>query len=130
MEPHRPRACGDARCAADAREPLRSLLYRYWFWEWLFVDVASARGLCQRAAAWRHNVAQRRHLPVYMRRWMVLGAANLGIAAVLEKALAWMLSAAVFYTNSCIAVCVLFVTFVGWAYLGRATPAGVRGGRV
>jgi hypothetical protein len=106
------------------REPLRSLLYRYWFWEWLFIDLAGVRDLYARAAAWRHNVAQRRHLPVYMRRWLALMAANLAVAAVLEKALACMLSAAVFYTNSCIAVCVLFVTFVGWVYLGRCAPAG------
>lgn len=108
--------------AADVGESLRSLLYRYWFWEWLFVDLASASGLYQRSAAWRHNVAQRRHLPIYMRRWLVLMAANLSMAAVFEKALAWMLSAAVFYTNSCIAVCVVFVTFVGWLFLGRSAP--------
>jgi hypothetical protein len=100
-------------------ESLRSLLYRYWFWEWLFVDLRQVAGVYQRAAAWRHNVGQRRHLPVYMRRWLVVTAANLAVAAVLEKALAWMLSAAVFYTNTCIAVCVLLVTFVGWLLLGR-----------
>ena len=110
--------------AAEMRESLRSLLYRYWFWEWLFVDVASARGTYQRHAAWRHNVEQRRHLPVYMRRWLALMAFNLVVAAVLEKSLDWMLSAAVFYTNTCISICVLFVTFVGWLYLGRAAPSG------
>ena len=106
------------------RESLHSLLYRYWFWEWLFVDLARVRDVYQRAAAWKHNVAQRRHLPVYMRRWLVVTAANLGVAAVLEKALSWMLSAALFYTNSCIAVCVVFVTFVGWLFLGHAQGRG------
>jgi hypothetical protein len=86
------------------RESLQSLLYRYWFWEWLFVDMTRVRDVYQRAAAWRHNVAQRRHLPTYMRRWLVVTAANIGVAAVLEKALAAMLSAAFFYTNGCIAV--------------------------
>jgi hypothetical protein len=113
--------------AADVGESLRSLLYRYWFWEWLFVDLASATGLYQRSAAWRHNVAQRRHLPTYMRRWLVLMAANLSVAAVFEKALAWMLSAAVFYANSCVAVCVVVVTFVGWLFLGRSTSIGGSG---
>lgn len=108
-------------------ESLHSLLYRYWFWEWLFMDMTRARDVYQRAAAWRHNVAQRRHLPTYMRRWLVVTAANIGVAAVLEKALAAMLSAAFFYTNGCIAVCVLFVTFVGWVFLGAA---GVPPGRV
>ncbi len=110
--------------ADDVRESLHSLLYRYWFWEWLLVDMASARGPYQRAAAWRHNVAQRRHLPVYMRRWLVVIAANLGVAAVFEKALGWMLPAAAFYTNGCVAVCVLAVTFVGWVFLGRSGPTG------
>jgi len=102
------------------QEPLRSLLYRYWFWEWLFVDMSRIRDVYQWTAAWRHNVAQRRHLPTYMRRWLLVTAANLGVAAVLEKALAAMLSAAFFYTNGCIAVCVLTVTFVGWVFLGAA----------
>jgi hypothetical protein len=105
---------------AALEESLRSLLYRYWFWEWLFIDLHKVVGVYQRAAAWRHNVGQRRYLPIYMRRWLVVTAANLGVAAVLEKALAWMLSAAFFYTNGCIAVCVLFVTFVGWLVLGCA----------
>jgi hypothetical protein len=105
----------------QAQPPLSSLLYRYWFWEWLFVDMSRARGLCERAAAWRHNVAQRRHLPVYMRRWLVVLAANVGAGALFEKALAWMVSAAAFYASGCIAVCVLFVTFVGWLFLGRHT---------
>lgn len=107
-------------------ESLHSLLYRYWFWGWLFVDLREAAGVYQRAAAWRHNVAQRRYLPVYMRRWLFVTAANLGVAAVLEKALAWMLSAAFFYTNGCIAVVVLLVTFVGWLFLGYS--GNLRGG--
>jgi hypothetical protein len=106
-------------------ESLPSLLYRYWFWEWLFVDPRKVAGVYQRAAAWRHNVSQRRYLPIYMRRWLVVTAANLGVAAVMEKMLAWMLSAAVFYTNTCIAVCVLFVTFVGWLLLGTMQDGGL-----
>lgn len=111
---------------ASLRESLRSLLYRYWFWEWLFVDLSRVRDVYQRAAAWRHNVAQRRHLPTYMRRWLVVTAANIGVAAVLEKALAAMLSAAFFYTNGCIAVCVLVVTFIGWLFLGAAAVPPAR----
>ena len=99
-------------------EPLSSLLYRYWFWEWLFVDMTRVRDAYQHAAAWRHNVAQRRYLPIYMRRWLVVVAANLGAGALLEKVLTSMLGAAVFYTNGCIAVCVVVVSFAGWLYLG------------
>ena len=99
-------------------EPLTTLLYRYWFWEWLFVDMTRARDVYQRAAAWRHNVAQRRYLPIYMRRWLFVVAANLGLGALLEKVVASMLGAAVFYTNSCIAVCVVVVSVAGWLLLG------------
>jgi len=102
-----------------ALEPLSSLLYRYWFWEWLFMDMTRACDVYQRSAAWRHNVAQRRHLPVYMRRWLFLVAANLCAGALLER-LAAMLGAAVFYTNGCIAVCVVAVSFAGWLFLGFA----------
>src|ERR1700736_3394072 len=75
---------------SDVRESLRSLFYRYWFWEWLFVDLACVRDRYQRSAAWHHNRAQRRHLPVYMLRWMFMLAANLALAAALEKALLWV----------------------------------------
>jgi hypothetical protein len=115
-----------ASSASPTVEPLRRLLYRYWFWEWLFMDLGRARDVYQRAAAWRHNVAQRRHLPTYMRRWLFVVAANVAMGALLEKTLAAMLSAAVFYTNSCIAVCVFAVSFVGWLFLGYAAPVGSR----
>jgi hypothetical protein len=45
-----------------------TLLYRYFFFGWLFQDV-SRGNLLERAAAWRHNRSQARWLPTYMRRW-------------------------------------------------------------
>jgi len=100
-------------------ESLRSLLYRYWFWAWMFADMSRARDAYQRAAAWRHNVAQRRYLTIYMRRWLVLCALNFAVGGVLEKPLALMLPAAVFYTNFCLAVCVFAFAFIGWLFLGQ-----------
>src|SRR5689334_9819571 len=52
-------------------EPLHSLLYRYFFFDWLFRDV-SRGNLLERAAAWRANREMRRYLPVYLRRWLVI----------------------------------------------------------
>ena len=98
-----------------ARTP--SVLYRYFLYGWLFRDAGSGTA-AERFASLRHNREQARWLPTYMRRWLVVTAANIGVAAVLEKALAAMLSAAFFYTNGCIAVCVLAVTVVGWVFLG------------
>lgn len=48
--------------------PFSTLLYRYFFFGWLFKD-ANQGNLLERAAAWRHNQAQARWLPTYMRRW-------------------------------------------------------------
>jgi hypothetical protein len=111
------------RPSLPSAEPLHRLLYRYWFWQWLFMDMTRARDVYQRAAAWRHNVAQRRHLPVYMRRWLFVIVANVCAGALLEKAVAATLAAAVFYTSGCIAVCVVTVSVAGWLLLGRAEPA-------
>jgi len=65
-----------------ASEPLHSLLYRYFFFDWLFSDV-SRGSLLERAAAWRSNREMRRYLPVYLRRWLVIfiGGYGMGVAA-------------------------------------------------
>ena len=48
------------------------LLYRYWFYGWLFVDV-NRGSLFERAAARRLNQSRSRWLPTYLRRWTLLG---------------------------------------------------------
>jgi hypothetical protein len=48
------------------------LLYRYWFYGWLFRD-ANRGNLLERAAAVRYNRTHSRWLPTYLRRWTVLG---------------------------------------------------------
>src|SRR5512139_333918 len=69
--------------AGVAGEPLWHLVYRYWFWGWLFLDVNTG-DLLRRAAAWRHNVRQRVHLPVYMRRWLVALVLTGAVAVAVE----------------------------------------------
>jgi hypothetical protein len=104
----------DLSLAGTPAEPLWQLLYRYWFWDWLFRD-ASQGDLVRRAAAWRHNVAQRMHLPVYMRRWLALVGLAFLSALVIELALGAREFAALFYV-----VCVLSVvveTVAGVAYV-------------
>jgi len=51
---------------------LAQLLYRYWFYGWLFHDV-NRGNLFERAAARRHNQARSVWLPTYLRRWTLLG---------------------------------------------------------
>ncbi|MGE5471601.1 MAG: hypothetical protein ACM3X0_12450 [Bacteroidota bacterium] len=57
-----------------------SLLYRYFFFDWLFRDVAAGT-LFERSAAWQHNRWQSRWLPTYLRRWIGLSLLLFGIAA-------------------------------------------------
>jgi hypothetical protein len=59
------------------------LLYRYWFYGWLFVDV-NRGSLFERAAARRHNLAGSRWLPTYLRRWTLLGLLCYAIGWALE----------------------------------------------
>jgi len=59
------------------------LLYRYWFYGWLFRDV-NRGSLVERAAAQRHNRVRSRWLPTYLRRWTVLGMACYAIGSVVE----------------------------------------------
>ncbi len=57
---------------------LSTLLYRYFFFDWLFKD-ARRGDLFQRAAAWRHNHEQARWLPLYMWRWLCFGLILYGL---------------------------------------------------
>lgn len=96
-------------------EPLWHLVYRYWFWHWLFADTT--RGdLLRRAAAWRHNLAQRVHLPVYMRRWSACLAVTFVIAALIEMLDARVL-AAFFYVAAILAAVVEVNAGVAWIFL-------------
>ena len=47
----------------------RTLLYRYFFFGWLFKD-ASRGNVIERAAAWRHNKERAHWLLTYLRRWL------------------------------------------------------------
>lgn len=93
----------------------RCLLYRYWCFGWLFRDVA--RGTPpERAAAWRHNQASARWLPVYLWRWACLGALCFAAGMGLEPVAPPLLQAAL-YVPSAITVPVGAVTLAAWAGL-------------
>ncbi len=59
------------------------MLYRYWFYGWLFVDV-NRGSLFDRAAARRHNQARSVWLPTYLKRWTLLGLMCFVIGSGLE----------------------------------------------
>jgi hypothetical protein len=107
--------------AAMVDEPLWRLLYRYWFWGWLFLDV-NRGDLLRRAAAWRHNVRQRVHLPVYMRRWLAALSVTAAVAVAFETLAGARIAAAVFYTGAVLCSVVQVVAGIAWAFL-RERPA-------
>jgi hypothetical protein len=101
--------------------PFRVLLYRYFFFLWMFEDVNRGTRF-QRAAAWRHNQSQARWLPTYMRRWCTVGLLLYGMGAVVEQSLSAPLLSAFFYTPCVLSVPVTVVLLVAWYGL-RKLPA-------
>jgi hypothetical protein len=99
----------------------RTLLYRYFFFGWLFRDVNRGT-VFERAAAWRHNQAQARWLPTYMRRWLWCGAVFYGLGGLVEL-LAPGLSV-VFYVPSALSVPVNAVLGAAWVGL-KVLPAQI-----
>ncbi|TBO32886.1 hypothetical protein EYS42_06900 [Aquabacterium lacunae] len=81
------------------RLPFRQLLYRYWFFDWLFKDVNRAT-LMERAAAWRHNQEQARWLPLYLRRWAILTVLSFAVGMLMEHGLRAPVLSAVLYINA------------------------------
>jgi len=94
----------------------RTLLYRYFFFGWLFRDVCRG-SLVARAAAWRHNPAQARWLPTYMRRWLVFGVVAYGLGALVELVFGAPLASVLFYVPSAMSVPINAVTLLVWAGL-------------
>jgi hypothetical protein len=103
-------------------ESFQSLLYRYFFFQWLFFDMTRARGPIERRAAWLHNQCQRKWLPMYMRRWATMSTVGFALGAISEEALAAPVFAACWYTGSCTCVSVLVLIAVAWIFLGRDQP--------
>ncbi|HVO86899.1 MAG TPA: hypothetical protein VMV45_00030 [Casimicrobiaceae bacterium] len=113
----------DTSLFGSPNESLLSLLYRYWFWGWLFMD-ASHRDLFKRAAALQHNIRQRVHLPCYMRRWSVCVVMMLALGFALERDIANPWSIASAYTAAVLSLTVLVVTASGWVLLGTRERQG------
>jgi len=96
--------------------PFSTLLYRYFFYGWLFHDAGRGT-LWQRHAAWRHNRAQARWLPTYMRRWLIVGAALFAMAWFVERALGCPALSALLYVPSVLSVPFNAVTALCWTCL-------------
>lgn len=106
------------------KEPrFRTLLYRYFFFSWLFKDVGTGN-LFERAAAARYNREQARWLPTYVVRWLWLGLGFYAVAGVLESILHAPGLSLLFYAAS--AMCVSFTVTIGTAWLGIRGRQGLQ----
>ena len=94
----------------------RLLWYRYFFYGWLFHD-ASCGSAWERSAAWRHNQQQARWLPLYMRRWTLMGLGLFLVAAFVEQILHSTLASAFFLVPSALSMPYNAVTVVCWTFL-------------
>jgi hypothetical protein len=101
--------------------PFSTLLYRYFFFGWLFKDV-NRGNLLERAAAWRHNRDQARWLPTYMRRWMWVGVSFYGLGQLVESLLQAPGASVIFYLPCALAVPVNAVIGAAWVGL-RVMPS-------
>jgi hypothetical protein len=99
----------------------RTLLYRYFFFGWLFRDVATP-DLYARAAAWAHNKRQARWLPTYMLRWVVIGTVMYGLGAACELLLKAPVLSTFFFVPAAISVSIN--TVIGALIIGFKTLAG------
>lgn len=95
---------------------LRTLLYRYFFFAWLFHDVSRGNQF-ERLAAWRHNQAQARWLPTYMRRWLGFGLVLVAVGALVEQAFQAPLVSSLFYVPGVLSLPVNAVIVAAWAGL-------------
>ena len=93
-----------------------TLLYRYWFYGWLFRDAGRGT-VWQRAAAWRHNREQARWLPTYMKRWGVSGVLLFALAWWIEVRLSAPALSVVFYVVSVMSLPFNVVTALCWTLL-------------
>ena len=95
---------------------LRTLLYRYFFFGWLFRDI-NRGNLLERSAAWRHNQAQARWLPTYMRRWLATGAILCATGAFVETVVGAPVASTLLYVPGALSVPVNAVLLVIWSGL-------------
>ena len=94
-------------------EPFLSLLYRYFFFGWLFRDVSRGSFL-ERAANWRFNQDMRRHLPTYLRRWLCIFLSGYILGMLFEEGFQLVYAAACCYSSSCVSASVIFIIVFSW----------------
>jgi hypothetical protein len=77
-------------------------------------------GILERHAAWQHNRAMRKHLPVYLRRWTVLATLMMLAGGLCERVLEAAVLAACCFMGAGITVSGMSVIAVAWVFLARS----------
>jgi len=95
------------------RENNTSLLYRYFFFSWLFRDVDRGDWL-ERSAAWRYNQAHAHWLLIYLKRWVILALFVFAFAALSSLVFAGHWICIPFYLMFSVAIPVSSVIAVAW----------------
>lgn len=102
-------------CPDDALIARR--LYRFLFFDWLFVDMTQTRNVFEQRVAWRHNRDMRKHLPTYLRRWLALTFVTFSLGSAFDQAQDISLLAACFFISSCLTLVGVIVISVLWLFL-------------
>jgi len=98
-----------------------SLLYRYFFFGWLFRD-ANRGNRWERYAAWRHNQAQAHWLLTYLKRWLVVDCSAFAVGSLSALVFQGHWICVPFYVLFSVAIPVSSVIVVAWLGL-RLLPA-------
>lgn len=96
-----------------------SVLFRYFFFQWLFRD-ASVKELYLRSAAIKHNRANRHYLLAYLRRWITLALLMYFLGIMLEQLNTT--ACVFFYTIAALCTCTIIKISVAWVFLGKHKP--------
>ncbi len=99
----------------------RTLLYRYFFFGWLYKDV-SRGNVFERAAALRYNKENANWLLTYMRRWLWCGLVLYGLGGLMEWVLESPGLSILFYVPGALSVPVNAVIGAAWVAL-KTLPA-------
>jgi len=95
---------------------LGALLYRFFFYDWLFRDAHGGSAV-ERSVALQHNRTQAKWLPIYMWRWAVLGATLAALEALSHRLIGSPLLSAVLAFGMIFVVMYELVTSICWAFL-------------
>ena len=99
----------------------RTLLYRYFFFGWLYKDVTRG-SVFERAAAFRYNKEHAHWLLTYLRRWFWCGLILYALGSFTEWVLGAPVLSLIFYIPGALSVPVNAVIGAAWIGL-KVLPA-------